>query len=59
MEAFDRLLIPFLIKTLTNNQDDKVRTSKRFMFGRSESATNQHKHHRGTTCNKNGAFYPR
>lgn len=44
---------------LTNNEDDRVRTSNIVTFRCSESVINKHKHYQGTPCNKNGAFYPR
>ena len=31
-ETFNRLIIPFLMKTLTNTEENKVQTSKRVIF---------------------------
>ena len=59
METFHRLIIPFLMTTITKTHDNKIRRTKRVTFGWSESVTNKHKHYDGTPCDKSGAFYPR
>ena len=58
-ETYDTLIITFLMPSLTNAENDKIKTSKRVTFGWSEKPTREHRNLERIPCNENGVFYPR
>ena len=57
-EAFDTLIIYFLMTSLTNDENNKTRASKRVIFGWLEKFIREHRNFKGIPFNENGKFYP-